>query len=430
MTIPLIVIGASLLLMLLSIIFNWKLKIGRCEFSLYWIIILVCAIVCVATGFVSGESFKNVFVDKSDINPVKILIIFLSCTSLSVLLDKIGFFKWIALLTAQKAKASQTKLFFTFSAIVALLTIFTSNDILILTFTPFICYFTKRAKINPIPYIMAEFVMANVWSMFFFFDNPTDIYLCTSYGITFVEYFLKMWLPTLVAGAVSISLVYLLFRKQLKQPLALVENKGIKKPPKTIMIMALTGLFTMIGFMALAPYLNMEIWYTTLFACGMTYIVVFVYLLATKQKLKVLGNALKNLPYEIIPFLLSMGVIVATLEDVGFMQMFANWLDGKSFFLIGIIAFFLGNLINNIPMTMLFTSVLGLFASTPNMIYAVVISSNVCAFLTPVGALAGIMFMKILKDNKVKFTFAQFMGYGVIISIPTLLCTLGSLLIF
>jgi site-specific DNA-cytosine methylase len=31
---------------------------------------------------------------------------------------------------------------------VAVLTIFTSNDIVILTFTPFICYFCKNAKIS------------------------------------------------------------------------------------------------------------------------------------------------------------------------------------------------------------------------------------------------------------------------------------------
>lgn len=58
---------------------------------------------------------------------------------------------------------------------VAILTIFTSNDIVILTFTPFICYFSKNAKINPIPYLVAEFA-ATTYSMMLIIGNPTNIY--------------------------------------------------------------------------------------------------------------------------------------------------------------------------------------------------------------------------------------------------------------
>ena len=72
---------------------------------------------------------------------------------------------------------------------VAILTIFTSNDIVILTFTPFICYFSKNAKINPIPYLVAEFAAANTYSMMLIIGNPTNIYLATSASIDFISYF-------------------------------------------------------------------------------------------------------------------------------------------------------------------------------------------------------------------------------------------------
>ena len=62
-------------------------------------------------------------------------------------------------------------------------------------------------------------------------------------------------------------------------------------------------------------------------------------------------------------------------------------------------------------------------------IYATIISSNIGAFLTPIGALAGIMWMSILKRNKVNFTFGRFMKYGSIIAIPTLIISLLVLLI-
>ncbi len=428
MTVPLIVIGIILIAMLLCIVFNLKFQIGKVKISVYWIVCLIGAIVCIIAQFISTESLKNVFISSANINPIKILIIFLSCTSLSVLLDKIGFFQYIAQLALKKAKSSQTKLFFVFNFIIILLTIFTSNDILILTFTPFICYFTKRAKVDATPYIVSEFVMANAWSMFFYIDNPTNIYLCTNFGITFFEYAAKMILPTIIAGVVSLLLVYLLFRKKLKQKIE-IEDEEIIKPDIKLLAIGLSGLGVMVLMMIISPYIGLDIWYVPLACAVLTYIIVLIYLLATKQKLNIITRSFTSLPYELVPFLISMAILVGALKDVGFIDLFASALSGQSFIVIGLIAFLIGTLINNIPMSMLFTSILGSMPFVLNNVYAVVVASNLCAFLTPVGALAGIMFMKILKENGVKFSFLKFILYGAIISIPTLLLTLCTLFI-
>ena len=428
MALPLTIVGITLLLMLLCIIFDFKFKIKNFSISVYWIVCLIGAVICACCGFITPEGLKNVFVSSANINPVKILVIFLSCTSLSVLLDKIGFFKYIAQLTLQKAKSSQTKLFVVFSLIIAVLTIFTSNDILILTFTPFICYFTKRANIDPTPYIVTEFICANSWSMFFFIDNPTNIYLCTLYNITFIDYFIKMALPTLVAGIVSFTIMFLLFRKKLKQPITF-EDEEIVKPNKTLLTIGLIGLGAMVIMMIISPYVGLDIWYIPLICAVVTYVAALIYLLIKKEKLSVIINSLKSLPYELIPFLISMSILVSTLENIGLIKLFGNFISGQHIIVVGIIAFLIGNLINNIPMSMFFASVLGTFSTNLNMVYSVVVASNICAFLTPIGALAGIMYMKILKDNNVNFSFGKFMLYGLIISIPTLISALAMLLI-
>ena len=67
---------------------------------------------------------------------------------------------------------------------------------------------------------------------------------------------------------------------------------------------------------------------------------------------------------------------------------------------------------------------------TPQAIYASIIGSNIGAFLTPIGALAGIMWMGILKDHEVKFNFLDFVKYGAIISIPVISIALAILQIF
>ncbi len=428
MVFPIIIIVATLICMLITIIFDIKIKIKNFSFSAYWFVVLLGACLLIIFGFISAESLKNVFISSSNINPLKILIIFLSCTSLSVLLDEIGFFKYIAGIAVKKAGTSQTKLFFIFSGIVAILTIFTSNDILILTFTPFICYFTKRAKIDPIPYIVSEFAMANAWSMFLFIDNPTNIYLCSIFDITFLDYVLKMFLPTIVAGVTALVIIYLLFKNKLKQKIE-VEDIKIVRPEKFYLITGLCGLFFAIFFMVISSYIGIELWYIPLIASIITYTTAGVYSIIKKNNKKTVLNSLKKLPYNLIPFLLSMSVIVSTLEDVGLISKIAQSLSGKGFVLTGIISFLVGNVINNIPMTMFFVSILSNLSYTTNMVFAVVISSNLCAFLTPVGALAGIMFMNILRQNNVDFSFKKFAKYGIIVSIPTLILCLLTLFI-
>lgn len=428
MVLPLIIIGITLILMQLCVMFDWKIKTKHFTFCWYWIVCLIGALVCVVCGFIKTDSLKNVFVSSGGMNPMQILIIFISASSLSVLLDKIGFFNYVAQHALNKSKSSQTKIFFTFNIIIAILTIFTSNDIIILTFTPFICYFTKHAKIDPTPYLISEFVSANAWSMFFYIDNPTNIYLCSLHGITFLDFTLTMFLPAIVAGVFSLLLTYLLFRKKLKTPIN-IEAQELPKQNKTLLSFGLTGLMLMIAFMIVGPYLGLDIWYIPLSCAVATYLATFIYLLYKKEKLTIIVDALKNLPYSLMPFLMSMAIMMATLTDIGFIQILGNAVSTQSMFVIGFFAFLMGNVVNNIPMTMLFTEILGTFNASLNTIYSVVIASNICAFLTPIGSLAGIMFMNILKDNDVKFSTKQFIGYGVITSIPVMAISMLMLIV-
>ena len=54
-----------------------------------------------------------------------------------------------------------------------------------------------------------------------------------------------------------------------------------------------------------------------------------------------------------------------------------------------------------------------------NNIYTVIAASNIGAYLTPIGALAGIMWLGLLKN--VKYSFLNFIQYGSILAIPAIL---------
>ena len=54
----------------------------------------------------------------------------------------------------------------------------------------------------------------------------------------------------------------------------------------------------------------------------------------------------------------------------------------------------------------------------------IIIGSNIGAILSPMGALAGIMWLGYLKKHNVKYTFSTFIKNGIIISIPVMFIAL------
>ncbi|MBQ1226367.1 MAG: hypothetical protein IIX75_04685, partial [Clostridia bacterium] len=87
--------------------------------------------------------------------------------------------------------------------------------------------------------------------------------------------------------------------------------------------------------------------------------------------------------------------------------------------------------INNIPMSVLFSSVTETLEGAQRLyaLYASVAGSNLGAFLTPVGALAGIMWTAMLKKYGEKLSFARFICYGLIIALPSMIAAIIGLCI-
>lgn len=417
--------------MILSILFFPTVRIGRVTVSTYWMVALVGAAVLLSCRFLTvDEAVKGLLKDGS-INPVKILVLFLSMTALSIFLDEVGFFRYLASLAFEKSGSSQKKMFFILYITVSVLTVFTSNDIIILTFTPFICYFAKNAKISPLPYLFAEFVAANTWSMALIIGNPTNIYIATAAGIAFLEYFLVMAVPTLFSSLTSLLILYLLFRKKLQEPILAAGVTPGRIADKTNLWLGLIHLAACTALIIISAYIDIEMWLITAAFAISLFICISVSCLFRKKRPYELGRTIKKLPYELIPFVIFMFVIVSALEKFGVTSYIVSlFREGLEVIKYGFSSFVTANLINNIPMSVLFESITrGMGQETLGATYAAIIGSNLGALLTPIGALAGIMWLSILKKLDVKVSFMQFVRYGALISIPTLAVALGTLML-
>jgi len=291
-----------------------SVNVGKHMVSIYWIPPLVGALALLVSGKLSVTELVAGLTADTAMNPLKILVLFLSMTLLSVFLDATGFFSLLAAAVLRRAQFSQMRLFVYLYLIVSVLTVFTSNDVVVLTFTPFICYFAANANIRPLPYLLCAFVAANTWSMALLIGNPTNMYLAAE--VNFIGYFKVMWLPTLFAGAVSFLMLWLLFRKDLKRPIEQGYPQFSVEDP-VLLIIGVLHLAVCIILLILSAYIDLPMWGISLGALISLILTVSIYLLVRRRKLHILAATFRRAPFDTVPFVLSMFVLVLSLAKCG-----------------------------------------------------------------------------------------------------------------
>ncbi len=452
----------------LFIIHPVTLRLGKrkLEMDYAWGSVFGAGLIILA-GILTPAQAVDSLVGRPGFSPYTIIILFMSLAYITISLDSTGFFEYAALKFIRHAKNSKTRLFFYFFFLSSLITLFTSNDIVILTLTPIIFYFGKHAKVRMLPYLIAEFFAANIWSMFLYVGNPTNIIVAMASNLGFYEYTYWMALPTIAGGLLCLGLLMLVFRKDIKgdfevpkeiDPKHFIKDKGCAVSTFSIF------LLTMVMFI-LSPFFGLELWWISfVFAVALLLYdgvmalgensdknLIFyrtfrryVYHKDTKVYQFRLHMIFEHMPWKIIPFLVGLFLMVEGLLVTGFIDMAASfmaWLSPNimsASLSMGFISSLAANVVNNQPMTILFTKIL----ESPNFalagaarsasIYALIIGSNLGANLTLIGALAGIMWAKIIQDKgdgQEEITYRKFAKYGFMIMPLVILVTCGLLAI-
>lgn len=428
-----IIAGLVCVALVLTVLTNPSINIGKYHIRIfYWTAPVLGSIALLLFRLLPLPVMWEGLTSSGSINPLKILTLFISMTMLSIYLDEVGFFSYIAGISLKFAKTSQLRLFCVLFLLVSVLTVFTSNDIIILTFTPFICYFSKKAEIDPMPYLFGEFVAANTWSMMLIIGNPTNIYLATANGIGFGTYTAHMLLPTLFAGITAFLLLLMIFRKPLSQPISIKEEKPAIRD-KGLVIIGLLHLVFCTILLILSSYIGLEMWYITLGFAVSLFLCVTIYKKKKGVKERVLLHTIMRAPWELIPFVLSMFLLVLTLDRYQVTTIISDFFGTDHLvWKYGIASFLSANVMNNIPMSVAFSSIVSHLPEANRLpaAYASIIGSNIGAYFTPLGALAGIMWSGILNKMGIPFSFRKYISYGIRISIPVLIAALLGLLIY
>ena len=408
----------------------WKLAYAFC--SRESIIPLGLAGGLLAAGMVDLSTVGEVWFERAPI-----LWLILTFAVLAYGMERVGFFRYLAILTLLWCRGSVARLTLGFFMLSSGLTYLASNDIVVLVMTPLVIELSRQSGIRDVRLILLVgcFIAANTLSMGMVFGSPSNIIVALATGISFIEYLRLMTVPTVImAGSslLTVSFVYA-FAVIFSGGLPSYSPQGIQRMKMTADMKLQCGLFAvaLVGYsVSLGGYYPFWVVSAPMTLLGL--------LAARRLSSKPdapdwsedertgVFDALCSLPWGIVGFALSFFVVAQALVN-RFPSGVIDWLADLTpvwqlLAALGGTAL-MANTLNDLPASALIGEMLvdlPLEGWRRSMVLqAVLVGLNAGCYLSPVGALAGLMWFHMLKRDGAR--------YGLVVPKPVDLLWFGGL---
>lgn len=363
---------------------------------------------------------------------------------MAIVLESFGFFIWAAELLTRKAKGSGIRLFWLTNLFCFLMTLFVNNDGSILITTPILLMLLRNMGLKPhqkIPYLLSGALIATASSAPIGVSNIVNLIALKIVHMDLYMHTAMMFVPASLGLLFLAFLLYLIFYRALPKKLPSLAHwsltpgghplkDGAPAERRTkFMVNILIFVFLVRVSLFVASYIG--------FPISLTAVIGSVVLLAWRwYSLKISpADMLRKTPWYILIFAFGMYVIIYGLNNIGLTDWLVRMLQPavsgnllNASVWMGILLSVLSNLFNNHPALMVGTLTLmsmGLDPLTLKIAYlASVIGSDIGSLLLPIGTLATLMWMHLVKKGGVKISWGQYLKVTVVVIPVTVLFTL------
>ncbi|MEM4051195.1 MAG: SLC13 family permease [Thermoplasmata archaeon] len=347
-----------------------------------------------------------------DLNIIFLLIGMMSMVSI---FQFSGFFDWVILNITRISKTSG-KLFVFISISTAFFSALFVNDAVVLFFTPIILKIAKDNNINPEPFLLTEIFSANIGSVATEIGNPQNAYIAIKSSIPFFYYFEKMLPVSITSLIISMFIIYVFYKNEMKISLKILEkNKAIKNNKLfyssiITMTLILTSFF-FVKNIAIVPFVGASI---------LLFVSPFISDIDPRK-------IIKEVDWGIILFFIGLFIVMEGVIVSGILDEMLNFFNSYGMSLSSPFTYvtfvsIISNLVSNVPAVLLISPI-----THGKFWLLLAMSSTLAGNATIIGAAANIIVLEIASLWGIEISWLKFSAVGVPVTIITIF--LGSLIL-
>ncbi|MFX3636539.1 MAG: ArsB/NhaD family transporter [Candidatus Pristimantibacillus sp.] len=363
---------------------------------------------------------------------------------MAIVLESFGFFYWAAELLMRKAKGSGVRLFWLTNFFCFLMTLFVNNDGSILITTPILLMLLQNMGLKnhqKIPYLLSGALIATASSAPIGVSNIVNLIALKIVNMDLYMHSAMMFVPASLGLVLLATLLFFVFHRMLPKQLPQAKRwsltpgshplqDAVPQENRTkLMRNILIFVFLVRISLFVASYIHFPV--SLMAVIGSTLLLGWRWYYLRISP----ADMLKKTPWYILIFAFSMYVIIYGLNNIGLTEWLIHILQPivsgsllNASVLMGGLLSLLSNLFNNHPALMIGTLTLmnmGLDPLTLKISYlASVIGSDIGSLLLPIGTLATLMWMHIVRKGGVKISWTQYFKVTIIVIPITVIFTL------
>jgi len=340
------------------------------------------------------------------------------------LIAKTGFFKYLGIKAIKMAKGRPWLIFLYLSLITTFVSMVIDNVTTILLVVPLTVEIAEMLEINPVPVMLGEAILSNVGGVATMIGDPPNIMIAFASSFNFNDFLINLFPPVAASLLVSILLGRLIYRKWVKKEAKNVEK--LMKIDERIYIRSrkkmnyyLYILFAMLFFFATEAYTGVSPAFVALSGGVMA-------LLISSESPK---EAFKAVEWPTLVFFIALFSLVGGLEETGVLKMLARGIAAISSnviftsMLVLWVAGISSSFIDNIPVTAAFIPVISSLASQYHssiLWWALAMGVGMGGNITPIGSSAGVITMMLSKKYGHEITTKDWLKFGSVVGIASM----------
>ena len=358
---------------------------------------------------------------------VDVYLFLIGMMLMSELARREGVFDWVAGHAVAASKGSRSRLFLLVYSVGSVVTIFLSNDATAVVLTPAVLAAVRKAKAEPLPYLLICAFIANAASFVLPISNPANLVVYSSGMPSLGRWLLTFGIPSTASIVTTFLILRWMSNKMLVGP---VHNDGKLEP------LSVTGKLTLwgIGFLALtlmtASALNLDLGLPA-FVAG-----VLVAGGVSWRDHNTPKDIVKEISWSVLPLVAGLFVIVEAINGAGALDLsvhllktISNWEPLAGALTSGFGIAVISNLMNNLPSGLIGGAAVKAAAITGPLRDAILIGVDLGPNLSVTGSLATILWLMAIRREGLEIGFWKFLKWGIVVMPPALGVALWATLI-